>query len=144
MFARLADGKLGKEIEQNLPLLFIDRAARVAGNEDRDYAAPRAFDHAIATVCTPGLDLRFVRMRGELAIEIAVPGEPRTWQALDSALAWSDAQRGIHSQPVPNWGPSLDGSGFDWPAIDRFFVDNWERMHAAAREPSIASRRPPA
>ena len=141
LFARLADGKLGKEVENHLPRLFTEHSARLVRNDDREYSEPRSFDHAVATVATTDLELRFVRVRGELSIDIAIPGEHRKWQALDSALAWFDAQRGTKSHPIlPNWGYEIDGSSFDWPCVDRFLADNWERMHVAAREPSISRR----
>jgi hypothetical protein len=142
LFARLADGKLGKEVEKHLPRLYTEHSARLVRNDDREYSEPRPFDRAVATVATADLELRFVRVRGELSIEIAVPGEHRKWQALDSALAWFDAQRGTKSNPIlPNWGYEIDGSSFDWPCIDRFLSDNWKRMNAAARESSISHHR---
>lgn len=144
LFARLADSKLSKEVEANLPLLFAEHDARLVRNDDREYSAPRSFDHAVATVATADLELRFVRVRGELSIDIAAPGERRKWQALDSALAWLDIQSRTKSHAVlPSWGYGADGIAFDWPCVDRFFAANWERITAAAKEPSISRRRGP-
>jgi hypothetical protein len=113
LFARMADSRFGKELQDNLPLLFTGRSGRLAGNHPSEYAEPRAFDHAVATVVTPDLQLRFVRVRGEFSIHIAAPGEHPKWEPLDTALLWSQ--------------------NFDWSSVASFLNDNWDHMKAAAR-----------
>jgi hypothetical protein len=140
LVARLADRKFGKEIENRLRRLATERSARLVRNDDCEYAERRSFDYAVATVATPDMNLRFVRVRGELSIDIAIPEERSRWQSLDSALAWLDAQHGAASNPIlPNW---LDGGAVDWQVLDRFLADSWERIKAAATEPSIRRRSP--
>lgn len=110
LFARLADGKFGKEIEAYLPRLFRDRAVRVVENDASDYAAPRPFEHAVATVSTPELDLRIVRGDGMFSVSVSLPGV-RRWQALDSLLAGS--------------------AGLDWGGLDRALAENWDRLRTS-------------
>lgn len=113
LFARLADGKLGKEIEENLPRLFAERSARLVPNDDGEYSAPRAFDHAVATVVTPEMKLRFVRVPGEFSIAVSVAGE---WVGVDSVPG------------APRW----TNAGLDWADVDRFLADGWERLKTVA------------
>ena len=133
LFARIADAKLGKDLQNNLSRLFIERSARLVRNDESDYSEPRSFDYAVATVAAPDLHLRFVRVRGEFSIDIAVPGEPRKWDALDSALTWLDMPHGTSEKAdLPNWSYGLDWRTLDWPSVDGFLADNWDRIKAAA------------
>jgi hypothetical protein len=120
------DKRFGEEIRTNLPRLFAEHEAELVQNDASDYGGPRSFDYAVATVVTPDLDLRFVRVRSQFEVEISIPGH-RRWDALDSALLWLDMQRGVQTKSnIPN----LDW--LDWWSIDRFLAENWERMKAAA------------
>jgi hypothetical protein len=110
LFARLADGKLGKDIQANLPRLFADCSARLLPNDESLYTQPRAFEHAIARVAAPDLALTFVRGAGGFSIEAVIPGQPGNWKHVESGS--SD----------PNWA-----------ATDAFLSENWERIKAAAR-----------
>jgi hypothetical protein len=131
--ARLADKKLGEEIRRNLVRLFADHSAQVVQNEESEYREPRSFDYAVATVATPELDLRFVRVRGQFDIDISVPGPPRKWDALDSALLWLDMQRGVQTKSdIPSWGYEFEWASLDWWSIDQFLIKNWDRLKAAA------------
>lgn len=131
--ARRADKKLGEDVHNNLVRLFTDHSAQVVQNDESEYREPRSFDYAVATVATPDLDLRFVRVRGQFSVDISVPSPHRKWDALDSALLWLDTQQGIQTRSdIPNWGYGFDWDGLDWSSIDRFLVENWERLKAAA------------
>jgi hypothetical protein len=110
LFARLADGKLGKDLQENLPRLFAERAARLLRNEDSVYSQPRAYEHAVARVAAPDLELTFVRGRGGFSIQGSLPGQTGKWEHLDFA-------RGA-VEP-------------DWAAMDAFLADNWERIKAS-------------
>jgi hypothetical protein len=107
LFARLADQKLGKELEGHLPRLFRERGARVVANEQGEYAAPRAFEDAVATVATAELDLRLARMGGAWSIGVAAPGS-RKWRAVE----WP--------------------AGAEWAAVDEFLAAEWERLKGEA------------
>jgi hypothetical protein len=122
---RRDDKRLAKDIRNNLVLLFAQHSAQLVPNEKSDYRGRRAFDHAIATVSTPDLRLRFTRVRGEVSIYISLT-EPRKWESLDSALLWLELQTGAQSKTY------VPGSDYDWEAIDHFLVDNWDRIKAAA------------
>ncbi|HXP84397.1 MAG TPA: hypothetical protein VN841_06735 [Bryobacteraceae bacterium] len=131
--ARRADKKLGEDVRNNLVRLFTEHSARVVQNDESEYREPRSFDHAVATVSTPDLDLRFVRVRGQFEVDISAPSPYRKWDALDSALLWLDIQRGVQtSSDIPNWGYGLDWTSLDWWSIDRFLIENWDRLKAAA------------
>ena len=133
LFARIADGKLSKDLQNNLPRLFIERSARLVRNDEFDCSEPRSFDYAVATVAAPDLHLKFVRVRGEFSIDIAVPGEPRKWDALDSALTWLDMQHGTSGKAsLPNWDYGSDWRTLDWASVDDFLAYNWDRIKAAA------------
>jgi hypothetical protein len=110
LFAHLADNKFGKELPADLPRLFAEHAARVVPNDESEYAAPRPFEHAVATIVTPDLRLRIVRSPGGFSIEIAAPAQPRDWRPLESLL---------DTPP-----------GLDWPSVDRFLSDHWQRLRA--------------
>ncbi len=126
LLARGADKRFGEDIRANLPRLFFEHEAEIAQNDASEYGGPRSFDYAVATVVTPDLDLRFIRVRGEFSVDISVPGH-RRWDALDSALLWLDMQHGVQT---PSNIPNLDS--LDWRSIDQFLAENWERMKAAA------------
>ena len=83
LFAKLADAKLGKDLEANLPRLFAERSARVLPNPDSDYAEPRPFGHAAAIVATPDLLLRFMRTPEEFAFQVAAPADTPQWRPLE-------------------------------------------------------------
>jgi hypothetical protein len=139
LFARIADGKLGRDIQNNLPRLFNVHSARLVRNDESEYSDPRSFDYAIATVATPDLQLRFVRVRGEFSVDVALPGEPRKWESLDSTLTWLDIRRGTSVKAaLPNWDYGFDWRSLDWASVDGFLVENWEHMKAAANERSIS------
>jgi hypothetical protein len=131
--ARRADKKLGEDVRNNLVRLFIDHSARVVRNDESEYREPRSFDYAVATVATPDLDLRFVRVRGQFSVHISAPNPYRRWDSLDSALLWLDMQQGNQSRSdIPNWGYGFDWGSLDWWSIDRFLAENWERLKAAS------------
>ena len=117
LFARLADGQLGKELESQLRRLFDERSARVVPNDASEYATPRASGHAVATVATPDLDLRFARAPGGFAVDIAPHGERTAWTPLDVPL---DRQ--------------VEDSNFDWTAVDRYLAENWARIKSSAEK----------
>jgi hypothetical protein len=104
LFTRLADAKLGKDIQQNLPRLFAERSAQLLKNDDSEYAQPRAFEHAVARVAAPDLELKFVRGLGGFSIQAG------KWEHLDFARGSSEP---------------------DWAAVDAFLMENWERIKAA-------------
>jgi hypothetical protein len=106
LFAKLADNKLGADLPSELPRLFRERSARVVPNHDSEYAQSRLFDHAVATVVTPDLHLRISRTPSGFAIDAAPPADPTRWQPVDAP-------------------------GVEWPGVDDFLTDNWERLRAA-------------
>ncbi len=121
-----------------MPLLFTEHSAAVVRNDQSEYSDPRSFDYAVATVATPDLHLRFVRVRGEFSIDVAVPGERGKWEPLDSALNWLDMKRGDSvKSPLPNWSYETDWNSLDWAAVDRFLDANWQRVKAAANDPGM-------
>ena len=139
LFARIADTRLGNEVQSHLPRWFAEHSAQLIPNAESEYVQPRSFDHAVATVATPDLLLKLVRVRGELSIEIAVPGERPKWESLDSALTWLDIQRRTPPQtPLPGWGYGIDRHSLDWATVDGFLSENWERIKHAANERSIS------
>jgi hypothetical protein len=117
LFARVADDKLGKDVQKNLSRLFRERSAQVVPNEAAEYAVPRAFDHAVATVATTDLDLRFTRTGGEFSVDVAAPGE-RSWK----------------SPQARTWGFGHDWTSLDWASIDSLLAEHWEDMKAAASD----------
>jgi hypothetical protein len=87
----------------------------------------------VATVATPDLDLRFVRVRGQFSVDISIPSPHGRWDSVDSALLWLDMQQGIQTKSdIPNWGYGFDWESLDWRSIDRFLGENWDRLKAAA------------
>lgn len=140
--ARRDDKKLGEDVRNNLVRLFAEHSAQVVQNDESDYTEPRSFDYAVATVATPDLDLRFVRVRGQFEIDISIPGPHRKWDALDSALLWLDMQRGVEARSdIPTWGYGFEWSSLDWWSIDQFLTENWERLKAAATARPYLERR---
>src|SRR5690349_16865111 len=99
MFARLADAKLAKDVQENLPRLFAERSAQLLKNDDSFYAQPRAFEHAVARVAAPDLELQFVRGRGGFSIEATIAGQTGKWEHLDFARGSTEP---------------------DWAAVDAF------------------------
>lgn len=89
LFAKLADAKLGKDLEANLPRLFAERSARLVPNPDSEYSEPRAFGYGVARVSTPDLLLRFVRTPEDFSVQIAAPGDSPEWQPVDSSGDWA-------------------------------------------------------
>jgi hypothetical protein len=87
LFAKLADAKLGKDLETNLPKLFAERSARLLPNSDSEYAEPRAFGYGVAIVSTPDLLLRFVRTPEDFSVQVSAPGDSPDWQPLDCSTA---------------------------------------------------------
>ena len=77
LFARLADVKLGRDIQENLPRLFCERSAQLLRNDDSEYAHPRVYEHAVARVAAPDLELKFVRGSGGLFDHIGEVGASR-------------------------------------------------------------------
>jgi len=139
---RRDDKKLGEDIRNNLVRLFSERSAQVVQNDESEYREPRSFDYAVATVATPDLDLRFVRVRGQFSVDISVSRPRRKWDALDSALLWLDMQRGVQTTSnIPNWGYGLDWDSLDWRSIDQFLIENWDRLKAAASARPILKHR---
>jgi hypothetical protein len=131
--ARRDDKKLGEELCNNLVRLFTEHSAQVVQNDESEYREPRSFDYAVATVATPDLDLRFVRVRGEFSVDISLPSPNRRWDSVDSAFLWLDMQQGVQTKSdFPNWGYGFDWDSLDWSSIDNFLVENWERLKAAA------------
>ena len=132
-FARRTDKKFAQDIRNNLWRLFAEHSAQVVRNEESEYREPRSFDYAVATVATPDLHLRFVRVRGQFEIHIATPSPHRRWDSLDSALLWLDMQQDAQTRSeVPNWGYGFDWHSLDWHSIDHFLIQNWDRLKAAA------------
>jgi hypothetical protein len=129
LFAKRADKHLADDIRNNLVLLFVDHAAQVAPNDESEYRDPRQFDFAVAAIVTGQLHFRFVRVRGEFSVYIAVPGVPRKWESLDSALTWLETKQGIRTPDFPICG---HGAKLDWEAIDHFLAGNWDLIQAAA------------
>jgi hypothetical protein len=131
--ARQADKQFSHEIGIRLVRLFAEKSAQVVRNEEFEYREPRSFDFSVATVATPDLHLRFVRVRGEFSVDISPPTAPRKWEALDSALVWLDIQQGVEAKPsVSTWNYGSEWRSLDWAAIDHFLVTNWDRLKAAA------------
>ncbi len=130
---RRDDKKFGDDLRNNLTRVFGGHSAQVVPNEESEYRESRSFDYAVATVATPDLLLRFVRVRGQFSIDISPPDPHRRWDSLDSALLWLDMQQGIQERSdIPGWGYGFDWNSLDWNSIDRFLVDNWDRFKAAA------------
>jgi hypothetical protein len=71
--ARWDDKRLGEGLRNNLVRLFAEHTAQVGQNKESEYREPRSFDYAVATVTTPDLHLRFVRVRGQFEIDISAP-----------------------------------------------------------------------
>ena len=139
LLARRADKQLAKDVRNNLIDLFSEHAAKVVPNDEFVY--PRNFDHAVATVVTTDIHLRFVRARGEFSIDLALPDAPHKWESLDSALGWLEIQRGIRPTPdYPSWAYGFNWSELNWYAIDHFLSGNWDLLKEAARTPGIAGR----
>ena len=131
--ARRSDKKLGEDLRNNLVRLFSEHAANVVENKATEYLGPRSFDYAVATVATPDLDLRFVRVRGEFDVWISIPGPHRKWDGLGSALLWLDTQQGVEQKSeVPSWDYGLDWNTLNWCSVDEFLAENWDRLKAAA------------
>jgi hypothetical protein len=131
--ARRADKKLGEDLCTNLTRLFTEHLAQVVQNDESEYREPRSFDHAVATVATPDVRLRFARVRGQFEVDISVPGLHGKWDALDSALLWLDMQQGVKTATdIPSWGYGFDWASLDWWSVDQFLVGNWDRLKAAA------------
>jgi hypothetical protein len=132
LFARQADKRMGEDVRANLLRLFNERSAQILENGALEYNAPRYFDYAVATVGTPDLDLRVIRVRGDFSIDISIPGH-RRWDALVSALLWLDMQSGVKTKSeIPNWTYGFDWASLDWWSIDQFLCENWDRLKAAA------------
>jgi len=140
--ARRADKKLGEDLRGHLARLFAEHSAQVDENDELEYLEPkRSFDYAVATVTTPDLDLRFVRVRGQFDLWISTPGPHRRWDALDSALLWLDMQRGVETKSdIPGWG-YVDWRAINWASIDEFLIENWGRLKAAANARPYLDRR---
>ena len=77
VLARRADKKMGEDIRHHLMRLFAEHSAPLVPNDESEYRESRSFDYAVATVATPDLELRFVRVRGELSVDISLPGPHR-------------------------------------------------------------------
>jgi hypothetical protein len=103
LFAKLADGKLAKELPSELPRLFREHEARVIPNPESEYAQPRPFEHAVATVVTADLQLRITQSPDGFSIDIAAPGDSPAWRPLE----------------VPN---------LKWAAVDDYLADHWNRL----------------
>ena len=133
--ARRDDKKFGEHLQKNLVRLFAEQSAMVVRNDESEYRNPRSFDWAVATVATPELYFRFVRVRGQFEVNIAAPNRRPKWESLDTALLWLDIQQGIRRKPdLPNWDYGLYWGNVDWSAIDRFLVENWDRLKTATRD----------
>lgn len=140
-FARRADKRLGDDVRHHLVRLFAEHSARVVDNDELVYLQERSFDYAVATVSTPDLDLRFVRVRGQFEIEISAPLPNRKWDALDSALLWIEMQRDVPTKAeVPSWGYGSDWATLDWQSIDEFLVENFFLLIVAASARPILDR----
>jgi len=130
---RRADKKLGEDVRNNLVRLFTQHSARVVQNDKSEYRESRSFDYAVATVSTSDLNLRFVRVRGEFAVDISIPNSHPTWDSLDSALLWLDMKRGFETKlEIPTSQYGLDWASLDWLSIDQFLVEKWELLKSAA------------
>ena len=101
--ARNADKRLAEDVRTGLVLLFSERSAQVVANDESEYRESRSFDYAVVTV---DMHLRFVRVRGDFSIYIALPGAGTRWESLDSILTSEEIQRGIRPTPDdhPHWG----------------------------------------
>jgi hypothetical protein len=119
LLARRADRRFGSDLQNNLILLFTEKGAQIVPNEASDYWEPRQFGLEVATVATPELYLRFVRVRGEFSASIALPAEKPRWEGIGSALVWLDMQERRTSE-LPKWDCGL-GTDPDWAAVDHFW-----------------------
>jgi hypothetical protein len=104
----------------------------VVPNDESEYRDPRPFDYAVATAVTTHLHFRFIRVRGDFSIYIALPRPPRKWESLDSALTWLETKQGVRA---PNLAISGHGGELDWEAIDQFLDGNWDLIQAAELSP---------
>src|SRR5438309_6608286 len=86
------DGRLAKEIHQNLAFLFTQKNARIVPSDE--YKVKRAFDPAVVTVATEDLRIRFVRVRGQFEVEVSSPHLLHRWEDLSSALENAELSEG--------------------------------------------------
>jgi hypothetical protein len=88
-------------------------------NDYHDRGDAKSLDFSMATVATKDFLFRFTRRRGELSVQISLPGTPRKWEGLDAALTWLDFQQALRADPSL-WG--------DLRAMDRFLHGHWNRL----------------
>jgi len=83
--ARTREEQLAQGIRSNLPFLFSDYNAEIIPNGE-DITFPPPFDYAVVTVALSGLLVRFLRGRGELAVQLALRDAPKEWHELSLVL----------------------------------------------------------
>jgi hypothetical protein len=76
--------QFAEEIRQQLPFLFNEYNGRIVADES--LAHPHPFDYAVVIVELENFCLRFIRGRGELAVQVAAMGVPDGWEDLPIVL----------------------------------------------------------
>ena len=76
--------QFAEEIQQELPFLFNEHKGRVAADESLRH--PHPFDYAVVIVQLDDFWQRFIRGRGELAVQVAAKGAPDGWEDLPIVL----------------------------------------------------------
>ncbi len=70
---------LKQEVTEQLPWLFEELGFRVV----EDHFDPKSFGNSFVTLGSPGLQVRFVRDRGQISAEVASRSEPGKWWNLE-------------------------------------------------------------
>jgi hypothetical protein len=88
------ENQLSSEIKQELPFLFSAYAGTIVPIESiempvpKSLQHPRPFGYAVVIVKVDDVLFRFIRGRGELAIQITRKCNPKDWGELPSILHW--------------------------------------------------------
>lgn len=110
--------KLASEVQENLPLLFLQHAARVVPNVNKH---SRQANYKIVTVAVDGILLRFSRDRGDFRVDIAPSHAPNDWQELAGAVR---EVAGSHPE----------NSYYGLRGLDRLLQDNFDALRSAMSE----------
>lgn len=116
--ARKADARFNEDIRQKLPFLFTKYGATVVPTVD---PPPRAFDAAFVTLSVGNLNLRFLRARGDLAVEVSPVHLPAEWHELGLAAMVTEYPQGI--------GPRA--KLFDLNDVARLLRSKWEELNTS-------------
>ncbi len=87
------------EIQEQIPILFLDHAARIVPDTE---VYPRAFDYVAVTVAVDDMLLRFIRGRGDFRVDVAPARLPAAWREIatvvtNSALTTAESKTNYYS-----------------------------------------------